>query len=87
MRPINSPFCDKGKMHASEEENISREISFNTFLQAFANKIEERKIDIRVVNFIGINFNCIVTMIIEDRIKRGLNSIKIILSRSDVLQI
>jgi len=77
MRPINSPFCDECKMHASEEENISREISFNTFLQAFANKIEEHKIDIRVVNFIGMNFNRIVTMIIEDRIKRGLNSIKI----------
>jgi len=57
MRPINSPFCDKCKMHASEEENISREISFNTFLQAFANKIEEHKIDVRVVDFIGTGWD------------------------------
>ncbi|MEM2314745.1 MAG: hypothetical protein QXN40_08310 [Candidatus Bathyarchaeia archaeon] len=28
-------------------------MSFNTFLQAFANKLEERKIDVRVVDFIG----------------------------------
>jgi len=74
MRPINSPFCNECKVHVLEEENISREMSFNIFLQAFSQKIEERKIDIRVVDFIGTNFNRIVTMIIDDRLKRGLNS-------------
>ncbi|MEM3628768.1 MAG: hypothetical protein QXQ94_10860 [Candidatus Bathyarchaeia archaeon] len=75
-RPINSTFCNECKMHVSEEEDVSRKMSFDTFLQAFSQKLEERKIDKRVVDFIGTNFNRIVTMIIEDRIKRGLNSIR-----------
>ncbi|MEM4447267.1 MAG: hypothetical protein QW461_08250 [Candidatus Jordarchaeales archaeon] len=72
-KPVNSPLCNECKMHILEEKDISRKMSFNTFLQAFGKKIDERKIDKRVVDFISTNFNRIVTMIIEDRIKRGLN--------------
>lgn len=74
-RPINSPFCNECRVSEdfSEEKDISRKMSFNTFLQAFAKKLEERKIDMRVVDFTGRNFNSILTMIIKDRIERGLN--------------
>lgn len=75
-KPVNSPFCNECKIHSFREEGISLKMSFNTFLQAFGKKIEERKIDKMVIDFIGTNFNRIITMIIEDRIKRGLNSNK-----------
>lgn len=76
-KPVNSPFCNECKVHTLDKEDISRKALKDSFLQMLAKKIEERKIDIRVVDFVGKNFNYIIMMIIEDRRRRGLNSINI----------
>lgn len=77
-RPIGSPFCNECKLPQPREEvNTIQKLSFDIFLHAMGKKIEEREISLEVVKFVSINFNDIVSMIIKDRIKRGLNSTKI----------
>lgn len=73
-KPINSPFCSECRVSVEEED--LRELSFDVFLQAFAKKIEEREIDLRVIDFVRNNFNRIVTMIIMDREERGLDFVR-----------
>lgn len=77
-KPIGSPFCNECHVHLVREERLPSKINFKFFLQMLAKKLEEREIDLKVVEFIGRNLNHIIDMIIEDRENRGLNSVKII---------
>mgnify|MGYP000592537390 CR=1 FL=1 len=73
-RPLNSPFCDECKANMASKESISPKDEFRIFLQAFEEKLNQREIDLRVVEFVGKNFNQIVNAIIKDRKERGLSS-------------
>jgi len=73
-RPLNSPFCNECKVNLASKKKIPPKIEFRIFLQAFGKKLDQREIDLRVVKFVGKNFNQIVNAIIEDRRARGLPS-------------
>jgi len=72
-RLINSPFCGECHAHILEVPGVSS-IPDSLLLSMLRKKMNERKVNPKIADFVKRNVTFLVNKIVEDRNKRGLES-------------
>jgi hypothetical protein len=75
-RPTNSPFCKECHANELRLKGID-EIPEGLFLLMLKKRMDERKIDQKVREFVEENLTRLIELVTEDRKARGLKSLKI----------